>query len=67
MTSGTSIEGSRIKRRGVRLFQEAPHLSANLRSCFDVRIVSLYLEPQMDPRLKLEIAHLAAPGIHSAE
>jgi hypothetical protein len=69
MTSVTSIEEPQVNGRSVMLFEEPTDLSADLRFSFDVRIVSPYFagEPQMASRLKLEIAHLAALGMYSAE
>ena len=55
-----------VNGRGVMAFEDFKHIIANLRSCFDVRIVSLHRdgEPLLNKRLEGYIEHLTELGIY---
>ncbi len=58
--------GEFVNGRGVKPFADFKHIIANLRSCFDVRIVSLHSdgEPLLNKRLEAYIEHLTMLGIY---
>src|SRR6266853_940085 len=55
-----------VNGRGVMSFEDFKRIIANLRSCFDVRIVSLHRdgEPLLNKRLEAYISHLRDLGIY---
>src|SRR5258706_15569239 len=55
-----------VNGRGIMSLEDFKRIIANLRSCFDVRIVSLHRdgEPLLNKRLEAYIAHLTELGIY---
>lgn len=55
-----------LNGRGIMSLEDFKRIIANLRSCFDVRIVSLHRdgEPLLNKRLEAYVAHLTAMGIY---